>query len=1057
MTFVLVFVAVLGGVLLWQVRQGPVSIARALPTLSEIVRERAGAEFEAENGFLTWDEDSRRVIIRLTQVRIGTGQGTVTRLPVVDASYRLSGLLRGQWLPTDIAVQRPRLVLARGAGGDLRIGLDEAETPQAPQTEGGQGFDLRAALGPLIAPGDDHLDSIAVVDAEATIVDIPRNRHYSVPRLSARVDRTLAGLTARMDLSAKLGGVTAFFALDASYAEAAGEIRATLDFQEVVPSLFAAEFDEIADASAVSLPLSGRIDLRLKPADVTNIGVDDLRRAEIQGDILGGPGVILAPEPLGIAYPVKAFRIKGDYDGRAGRGTLDTLLAELPDATLSVEGQASWPTSPDTQPSGVKATATARLTDTAIDSLERYWPPSVVPDARAWVVENVRDGRIEEARFAVELAGPDWAGIDVSQFGGEARVKRASVHYLRPMPPIVDIDGTVVFGLKAVEVLPDSGHVGNLVIQPGGKVVLSGLADETQWADISADIIGPAREALKLVDHEPLKLLSAMGTVDPNAVSGHGVTHLTLKFPLLLDLRLADMTVNANSHITQAAVKNAIPGRSLTDGVLDLAVDLDHLDIKGEGKVNGVPMKLGWEEKFSGPGNRTRYTIAGTIDDAGRKALGLDFMPFQAPYITGPMAADAVALVDAKGRMALEAKIDLTPATVTAPGLGWNKQPGTEASGTATIHFLKGRLLDISQFRVNSANGLSVSGSAKAGPDGSLRSLDLPELKIAENTLKGGLSFAPSGSVDMSLDAEYLNLQPLVHDGGWHELTGDDEEDAAKGDAKTPPEPSTPMVLNLAAKRARLSENGVMTNLTSTLSRGTDGKWVGTVNGNLPQGKTVIVVQRDGPGRSVEIASGDAGALLAAAGLTDSIRSGTMSMNARIPDEGPVSGKLRIDNFNVVDAPILARLVSVASITGIADVLSNTGVSFWYLDAPFSMDNSVLTLHEARAAGPSFGLTTNGTVNTDSDALALRGTIVPFNLVNQVIAGIPVLGQILGGKESGLFAMSYGIRGTLDTPDVSVNPLSALVPGGVKKLFFPDDKVPMPTPPAPPETAPAQP
>ena len=45
-------------------------------------------------------------------------------------------------------------------------------------------------------------------------------------------------------------------------------------------------------------------------------------------------------------------------------------------------------------------------------------------------------------------------------------------------------------------------------------------------------------------------------------------------------------------EITEGVVKDAIPGRTLTEGVLDLAVDLDGLSISGDGKVNGVPMKL---------------------------------------------------------------------------------------------------------------------------------------------------------------------------------------------------------------------------------------------------------------------------------------------------------------------------------------------------------------------------------------------------------------------------------------------------------------------------------
>lgn len=1056
LAFLLVFVPVLAAILVWQVSRGPVSISRALPYAVDVVRDRTGAEVSAKDAVLAWDESRRRLVFRLTQAAIGVPGGVSVRLPLVDLSYTLSGLARREFLPTAVAVHRPRLVLARDAEGNVHVGVGEGETaPAQPPQADAAGFDLRATLAPLLAPGDEHLDSVAVIDAEATVIDIPRGRHYGVPRLNARIDRTPEGLSAAADFAAAIGGVTAAFEIAARYDEAPGEVHATVEFQEVVPSLFAKEFQTLADASGFAVPLSGRISARLKPRDVTAVDRDDLMRADVEAEIYGGQGIVVAPRPVGLAYPIHGFRIQGGYDGAAGRASLDSLLVELPDATIAADADAAWPTDANPSADGVKVRASARLTDTAIDSFERYWPPSMVADARAWVVQNLRDGRVEEARFAAELTGADWDSIDVSTFSGEAAVKGASVHYLRPMPPITDVDGKVLFGLKAVEVLPDTGHVGDLVIQPGGRVVLSGLADETQYADIEADIVGPVRDALKLVDREPLKLLSALGTIDPNGISGKGRTHLSMRFPLLNDLRLADMTVKATSKITEGVVKDAIPGRSLADGVLDLAVDLDGLSIKGEGKVNGVPMKLGWDEKFSGPGVRTRYTVSGVVDDAGRKALGLDFMPFQEPYITGPMNADAVATVDAKGAMTLEAKVDLAPATMTIPGFGWRKEPGTAAAGAATIRFLKGRMQEIRQFNASGPDGLSVSGSAKAAPSGGLASLALADIRFGDSRLSGGMDFPADGSIDASLTASFLDLRPLVHDGGWHELADDTEEEkAAKAEAKAqgrkPPQPppSTPMSLNLTAERARLSDDGTMTGLATTLRRGADGKWIGTVNGNLPQGQTVVVVQRKGEARTVDVASADAGALFRATGTTNSVRGGAMKLNALLPDDGPTSGKLRIDNFSVADAPILAQLVSVASLTGIADLLRGQGVSFWYLDAPFSKDGDTLTLADVRAAGPSFGITTAGTLNTDSDALGLRGTIVPFNLVNQVITNIPVIGQILGGKDSGLFAMNYSIKGNLDEPQVSVNPLSALVPGGVQKLFT------VPDPPA--QTAPPE-
>ncbi len=1050
LAFAVVFVPVLGGALIWGVRQGPVSIAWILPLLEREVHAHTSATVAAKGAFLAWDADHRRLAIRLTEVSVSGTPGSVTRLPLVDLSYRLKALARGAILPTAVAIYNPRLVLARDAEGDLTVSLGGRSDAAAAPSENRPAFDLRAALAPLMAPGVRHLDFIDIVGAEATVVDIPRSRHYGIPRLDAVLGRTPEGLSAQIAFETLIGGVSSLFEIDAAFDTTPAEARVSLAFQDVVPSLLAAEFQSLSAVKDVTLPLSGRVSARLRPEDVTRISLADLARGEARGEIIGGKGTILAPDPLGLAYPIVGFRLRGDYDGASGQATLDSLHLQLEEAAISARATASWtpsPTEGDAAGRAIAIKTTLRLTDTALDSFERYWPPGIAPPARSWLVENLRDGRVEEARFAAELRGADIETLDVAAFSGEATVKDASVHYLRPMPPIVGASGRIVFGLKEIDVFPETGHVGNLIVRPGGKVRFSGLDEFDQSADIEADIEGPAREALELLDQEPLKLLRGLGTVDPKAISGNGKTHLTMRFPLLLDLRIADMTVKAKSALSEVAIKNVIPGRNLSDGTLDLAVDLDSLEVSGEGKVNGVPLKLGWEERFSGPGTRTRYTISGSIDDAGRAALGLDFIPFVAPYLRGPVEGDAVATVDRQGRMSLGVQMDLTQTAMEVPGMGWRKLQGGPASGTASIRFDKGRLIDIQQFRAQAGDAFEITGSAKAANDGRIRSLTLREIRVGRSLLTGGMDFAADGRVDASLQGETLDLQPLVGDEGWKAFVDDDEEDAK-------PDPTVPPVtLNLAAERVWVSAEGMVGKATATLRRGTDNTWTGNFNGKVgDSGNAAIGVERDGEVRRLTIRSDDAGSLLAAFDFTRSIRGGAISLDGSIPKKGPISGKARIDNFSVVKAPILARLVSVASITGIADLLNNTGVSFWYLDAPFSLEHGIATLTEFRAAGPSFGITTSGIVNTDTDAVSLKGTIVPLNVVNRVITDIPLIGQILGGRDGGLFAMNYTIAGTLDEPDVSVNPLSALVPGGVQSLFFPETPPPaaQPTPPTTP-------
>jgi len=1042
--FALTFPLLLGGVLVWQVRQGPVSIGQALPLLESQIHSRTGVSVTAKDAFLAWDDTRHRLVIRLSQVAITGTPGSVTRLPVVDLAYRLRALARGAVLPTAAVVYRPRLVLTRDAQGDISIGVGAPAAAEAPAAEGGPSFDLRSALAPLMAPGDEHLDFIAIVEAEASVIDIPHGRHYRIPRLDASVERTRRGLLGRAEFATLIGGATSAFALVSSFDEETAEVRATLVFQDVVPSLFAGEFASLAAVKGVALPVSGQLSARLAPKDATRIGLADIARAEVSGQIIGGAGVVLAPDPLGMAFPVKAFRLKGEYDGRTGHANLETLHLELEDAAVSAAGTAAWPV--EGADGEIAISATAHLTDTALDALERYWPPGIAPPPRSWLIENLRDGRVEEARFAAEIAGRDLASLDVKSFSGEARVKDASVHFLRPMPPIVGAGGRITFGLKEIDVYPDGGRLGNLIVAPGGHVRFSGLDAEMQYADIEADITGPVREALELIDQEPLRLLKSMGTVDPKAISGTGATHLTMHFPLLLDLRIKDMTVAAKSQLSGLAIKNVIPGRSLSEGELALSVDLDGMEVSGDGKVNGVPLRLGWEERFSGPGTRTRYTLSGSIDDAGRTALGLDFIPFTAPYLRGPVVGDAVAGVDAKGRMSLGVQMDLSGAAMEIPGMGWRKLQGGASSGTASIRFDNGRLVDMPQFRVQAGDAFEASGSAQADAKGRVNLVTLHDIRVGRSVLEGSLAFAPDGSVDATFRGPTLDLQPLVGEGGWKAFVEDDDDE--------PEGPVAPAVVHLDVDRVWVSENGQMGGVKGTLHRTTDAKWMGGITGTVDGGKrTDIAVRREAASREVSVTSEDAGSLLEAFDFTDSIKGGKLTLEATVPDKGPISGRGHIDAFTVVETPVLAQLISVASLTGIADLVNNKGVSFWYLEAPFSLDHGVATLTEFRAAGPSFGIIANGTVDTDSRDVALKGTIIPVNVLNRLITDIPVIGPILGGKDGGLFAMSYTIKGTLDEPDVSVNPLSALVPGGVRSLFYPEGKKPE-TPPAPAAPAP---
>ena len=136
------------------------------------------------------------------------------------------------------------------------------------------------------------------------------------------------------------------------------------------------------------------------------------------------------------------------------------------------------------------------------------------------------------------------------------------------------------------------------------------------------------------------------------------------------------------------------------------------------------------------------------------------------------------------------------------------------------------------------------------------------------------------------------------------------------------------------------------------------------------------------------------------------------------------------------DAPALARLLQVLSLTGIFSALNQTGLDFVTLDGEFRYFGGVLEVKDTRAFGSSIGITTAGSIFTGANVVRLDGTIVPAYTINQVLGKIPILGQILtGGKSEGVFAANYALSGSLENPEVSVNPLSALAPGFLRNLI----------------------
>ena len=146
-------------------------------------------------------------------------------------------------------------------------------------------------------------------------------------------------------------------------------------------------------------------------------------------------------------------------------------------------------------------------------------------------------------------------------------------------------------------------------------------------------------------------------------------------------------------------------------------------------------------------------------------------------------------------------------------------------------------------------------------------------------------------------------------------------------------------------------------------------------------------------------------------------------------NNGISKSKLIIDNFKVKEIPALAKILSLASLQGVADLLTGEGIRFTDFEMSFTNKGKLMTIDELYAIGPAISILIEGYIE-DDNLISLRGTLVPATTINRSIASIPIIGDLLVGKKvgEGVFGVSFKVKGPPKKLETTVNPIKTLTP-----------------------------
>ena len=220
-------------------------------------------------------------------------------------------------------------------------------------------------------------------------------------------------------------------------------------------------------------------------------------------------------------------------------------------------------------------------------------------------------------------------------------------------------------------------------------------------------------------------------------------------------------------------------------------------------------------------------------------------------------------------------------------------------------------------------------------------------------------------------------------------------------------------------------------------------------------------------GATLHVVSGDAGFMAGAFLGVDFLEGGKLELDGKLPTgDRPAKFDIAVTDARMRNAPFLTQILSLASLRGLADTLSGEGVLFSRIDVPLTVAGDRYVVTGAKAQGPALGLTANGFVEPKDGKIEFDGVLVPSFGMNSALKPIPIIGDLIVGRDGeGVFSLTYAIRGTMEKANVSVNPLSALAPGVIRRIFEnpsdtkipeaktrpPDEPIPSELPPIPDE------
>ena len=802
-----------------------------------------------------------------------------------------------------------------------------------------------------------------------------------------------------------------------------GQIAASLRYDRAEEAITISEFRYTRDGTHILLRGNARPD----PAG------EDWRVY-----LAGRDGVLSALEPgePDIALPA--------IDLFARLGPSGVLVEELALSGDGLDMVMTLSTASAEDAGGMRAGLEVR--DTDVRKALRIWPRFVAHKPREFLVGALRAGRLEHLSVAATLTGRDFVNMrkpDEALLIGPLPLRTRELIATLPRDGLpreaIDLsfaiaDATFITdpGLPPLEDVHVSGRVdgrsaairdahARVALADGRELAMSRTAFDFDdfWAvETTAAItfrLEGGADAVASLMRSPLIARDTPTVVEPDTISGNAVLDVAIAPHFSVAPGPHETSVAVSGRIADVTLREAFAEEDLRDGDFTLSFRNGALDLVGDARIGEDAVGLTITRPPDAP---LTLQVDAVLDAAARARRGLDLGA--AVSGTLPLSISTELVPGAPQPYRVEA--DLAEIALAEPFPGLVKPAGRAGRLSFSLSEDDGWLIRDLDIETGPTR---IGGTVRLDAQGRLVNADLNPFRLASGDEAQLEANATGSGLRIDLRAQSLDARPFLSTvtgegapaagggmtGAWQEINLDLRADILSGhngEALT----NARLDLLIAGDEVRRFD--------------LDGRFPGApVSGRMgltPQGRAML-----------SIGAEDAGMTLRFIDLYTRMTGGALDFQiAAGGRERP--GRLVIRDFVLRDEPALRNIAAQAA-RG-QDTLNVAETAFAQARIDFLRTGSRITFEEAAMWGTQIGFRLDGFVDMADRVMDLRGTFVPAYAVNNAFAQVPLFGPLLGGgRREGLLGVNFRVSGPMSEPTLTVNPLSAIAPGFLRRLF----------------------